>query len=755
MKEVIMKRLIEYFVGIGVLLVVSTNVFGQSLAGVDPDEAQQGQSLRVTIAGQNTNFQQGSSTVTDVWFSQGSSTIYASFFDVFTNTILSAFFDIPEDAPTGLWDVNVRRSIGGKLTLNGGFTISPSDKPPVNVRPWILVHGWDAGPDKWRRFEDVLEQNNIAYAKADLGPDANPNVRARRLAEEIDMIRLEKDWHGKIDLICHSQGGLDARAYVRDMGASANVGAVVMIGTPNHGTGLAWWRSFFKPFESPPLWLTPWKVEQFNKYTPRVEGVDYFTIAGSKEHGNPLFLFAANDGVVPVSSVALTGAESLGVFPYEHNQLITDSDAIRDVFQAVKDKIDPVFVTDVQPVGLIKVVRGRVEPAETNLESVIVDNLNETAFVLLSDRNLSFSLKSPSGQLLTPETKDPNISYLYFSDWSLGLLQTSYIIKRPCPGVWTARVGESAGACDFILSVIGDTTSVLNAGTDKYVYGLHETVTISGKLGGDGVLSKIDAQITKPDRSEEVIHLYDDGSHNDGAANDGLYGNTFAPTIEGDYYLVFSAEGGVGVQEFSRSAFEGFAVVPNWIEVENIASEQAVDIDGNALYDHLGIKVLIDVRQVGSYSAYGLLRRNKKEVARSLPVSGELSSGTQMLELGFLGKDIYSSGVNGPYSLDLTFIDANGAYVGYEDNAHKTQPYSFTEFEATGEQPSNKLEADINADFRVDFLDVAILCSHWLEEGCDEPDWCEHTDLDYTGSVDFLEWIILGNSWLRSGEGAF
>ena len=41
------------------------------------DNAKRGQNLSVTISGQNTHFEQGSSTINSVWFAQGISTIVA------------------------------------------------------------------------------------------------------------------------------------------------------------------------------------------------------------------------------------------------------------------------------------------------------------------------------------------------------------------------------------------------------------------------------------------------------------------------------------------------------------------------------------------------------------------------------------------------------------------------------------------------------------------------------------------------------
>jgi parallel beta-helix repeat protein len=128
-----MKIIREYFLIIGLLFTTPTALIAQTLTSVVPDTAQQGESLAVTITGQNTNFTQGSGT-TGVWFSQGSPTvnIFATSFLPSSDTLLSADFDIPGDAAVGLWNMNVQDDIDGTLTLADGFTIT--------LRPVITLY---------------------------------------------------------------------------------------------------------------------------------------------------------------------------------------------------------------------------------------------------------------------------------------------------------------------------------------------------------------------------------------------------------------------------------------------------------------------------------------------------------------------------------------------------------------------------------------------------------------------------------------
>jgi hypothetical protein len=94
-----------------------------------PNSAYQGDSLMVTITGENTNFSQGSectSAVTGIWFSQGSSTIQSDYYwTECSNDKVHADFRMPNNANLGYWDVHVNSPYdGGVLTLQEGFEIT-------------------------------------------------------------------------------------------------------------------------------------------------------------------------------------------------------------------------------------------------------------------------------------------------------------------------------------------------------------------------------------------------------------------------------------------------------------------------------------------------------------------------------------------------------------------------------------------------------------------------------------------------------
>ncbi len=57
---------------------------------------------------------------------------------------------------------------------------------------------------------------------------------------------------------------------------------------------------------------------------------------------------------------------------------------------------------------------------------------------------------------------------------------------------------------------------------------------------------------------------------------------------------------------------------------------------------------------------------------------------------------------------------------------------------------------DFNGDTIVGFADLDKLTSYWLSADCNEPDWCEGTDLNTSGNVDFRDFALFSDYWLEA-----
>jgi hypothetical protein len=135
MKEIYFKLL-----AIFALLVFAQQIQAQTLSTVAPSIGMEGTTINVAISGQNSNFQQGTTTV---WFNQGSSTIYASNVNVNNNTDLVAQVGIPYGTPLGLYQTNVQDPVDNTISLANSFTVvaNPNSPTIVNVNPSSTMEG--------------------------------------------------------------------------------------------------------------------------------------------------------------------------------------------------------------------------------------------------------------------------------------------------------------------------------------------------------------------------------------------------------------------------------------------------------------------------------------------------------------------------------------------------------------------------------------------------------------------------------------
>jgi len=109
--------------------------------------------------------------------------------------------------------------------------------------PIVLVHGWtgwDAvGPlEYFYNVAEDLESLGFPVHVVRLDPYNHTDVRAAQLGDDIDLVLPQ--WRArKVDLIGHSQGGIDSRGVIGTYGYGDRVSALISIGSPHRGTFIA------------------------------------------------------------------------------------------------------------------------------------------------------------------------------------------------------------------------------------------------------------------------------------------------------------------------------------------------------------------------------------------------------------------------------------------------------------------------------------------------------------------------------------
>ncbi len=112
---------------------VTPNPNPPAIIAVNPDNANKGSALKVSISGQNTNFMQATS-IYNLWFEQGSSTIvYPSNISPVNNNEIEAEFILNNNIPLGYYDVKYFTEIDGQLNLPNSFLVTPNPNPPAII----------------------------------------------------------------------------------------------------------------------------------------------------------------------------------------------------------------------------------------------------------------------------------------------------------------------------------------------------------------------------------------------------------------------------------------------------------------------------------------------------------------------------------------------------------------------------------------------------------------------------------------------
>ncbi len=205
----------------------------------------------------------------------------------------------------------------------------------------VLLHGWYSSPIPMKRLEWVLQREgyqvfNPAYRSirvplATLASEYLPDYLQRTIPDGIQ----------RIHFVTHSMGGLLLRGCLA-ADRPANLGRVVFLGTPHHGSEAAdfWSKNAFC------RWLAGPNLASLQTgpagYSVTLGPANYgaLVIAGDR----PLSPFwsplpTPHDGKVSVASTRLAGSARHVVVPHTHVALPIRTEIIRQVVQFLRGDV--------------------------------------------------------------------------------------------------------------------------------------------------------------------------------------------------------------------------------------------------------------------------------------------------------------------------------------------------------------------------------------------------------------------------------
>jgi formylglycine-generating enzyme required for sulfatase activity len=332
---------------------------------------------------------------------------------------------------------------------------------------------------------------------------------------------------------------------------------------------------------------------------------------------------------------------------------------------------------------------------EVDAGEIAQDDVISGSFIVNASEHGQFHLNWPEGEL-TLTLVDPNGHTLLDADSGVTILSTSMGLGRVTivdvtslvPGTWTYQIEgvDVPAPINYRLYLVPETPIILNSTLPEWQPN-GSTVNLSATLI-DGSNSQVPgavvtAKVILPDGTEELINLFDDGSHNDSIAGDGQYGAAFSNTSQGgSYSILFTANGSYNSTAYVRNASRVVFIAPNSANFESGIGDQGIDQDLDGYFDYLEITIPLTVNTAGSFAVSGDLYAGETLISTA-SFDAVLAVGSQTINLLFPAEDIAAGNLDGPYTLKtLMLLDTSSVtnLVQSIDPDYQTSTYQVSQF---------------------------------------------------------------------------
>jgi pimeloyl-ACP methyl ester carboxylesterase len=404
----------------------------------------------------------------------------------------------------------------------------------VLPRPVVLVHGLISTAEKFNTYLGYLESIGLkGYAVGDgqfegvlhMGDTSNPAAPTLTIAENAAQLNIYieglkgRTGAEQVDLLAHSMGGLVSRYYIHELMADDDVAQLIMLGTPNGGSfcaGLLSSLGFFLPatLELQPSYLS----EIFNQQITNTRGVPFHAVAGSFIN-DPAF--SPCSGVPSDSSVSQASLEAIpldlvGVPPLEHNFLVTDKAAFKELVQPLLQTPANGFVVSPSsqpasvpgPEQFTQTYTGHLDKSNSTSITIEIDaGVTVASFGLYdSTRSLQISVQGASGKTLELDLENKGI---VITDPAT-MLYLGYGFENPKPGAWVVTLSTSertpSTGADYGLYARFNGGASLNVQVDELIPEIGQAVILSASLEG-GQIESARATILLPNGERQPIEL--------------------------------------------------------------------------------------------------------------------------------------------------------------------------------------------------------------------------------------------------------
>ena len=415
----------------------------------------------------------------------------------------------------------------------------------------------------------------------------------------------------------------------------------------------------------------PWGVSDGAVPRPSVRGTEY--LFGSSAYVN-YFSASPVEDVTDLDITISLDHDSLKTDPATLDWVIAILKATSSSAAAQSAKFRPALQsgalaatsTNLLPMQPIEQISSLLSSGQVNSAAVISDAATTLSLQLLAHAtDVVLRAQDPSGTVINSTTPASNSNVQYSAMiGGTNLMLITYTISNPATGVWHAvtdgsSMTETQASC--LLRVFGDSTvsllpqTILPSSLGQEVVVACALADLCTNPAMPVVNAAITATIQLPDGSTNNLTLFDDGWHNDGAPNDGVYAVVLTNVQQaGTYSIAYRATGTNGQgQALQRVATGGFSVSSGHGSLLGDPVYENLDTDGDGIADFLGVKCWVNPTVAGNYILAGdLVDASGTNRFSQSAAFGADGSGPTMATLIFDLAEIRTAGASGALHIE-------------------------------------------------------------------------------------------------------
>jgi alpha-tubulin suppressor-like RCC1 family protein/pimeloyl-ACP methyl ester carboxylesterase len=348
--------------------------------------------------------------------------------------------------------------------------------------------------------------------------------------------------------------------------------------------------------------------------------------------------------------------------------------------QSTDSEVNPAAVSSpdisIQESQFVAHFTDNIASSATKEQRFLVSPGDDLTIMGMATSELSVTLRTPDGKTLTPSSHLGKSADAYTS---------IFAIPNATSGSWVLHLkNNGTKEARYSVSVQAQSRIQLQATTESLVAAKGSGIVVHAAVLSDTTPLVSGLTITaKADGNNTLYTLYDDGTHGDTKARDGI----------------FSAQ----LPGFSTATYQGIVVQAKWsggqrqqtlvvnvrdrlAQITTVGADIPGDTNGDGRWEELSFPVEIQSQYAGIVKLSAALQSANGTNVGGVEQLVSVVAGTQTVMLAIDGQHIHDAQQDGPYTLTQLSLEGtlNDALTSDSSSVTvKTQPYSWKQFVGT------------------------------------------------------------------------